>query len=177
MNLQKKKEQNFISFGGHSFRTIPSKLLRYRLLKQVERLRFLPQTAPGWIHKLLGNLSERQYGRRFFPSASEVKLKPIQESLSKLLVAVCGGAKIWIQRKRPVKQKLVRPSWKSDCKLLQSQNEMPVQKTETLENHSRKFNFRIFGVEQGKPTASAAKLLCDSFGRELVSSCTPHRTE
>lgn len=56
----------------------------------------------------------------------------------------------------------------SDCKLLKSQNEMLLQKTETPEDRSRKFNIRIFRVEQQHPQTK----LCDSFGQQLVSSRT-----
>lgn len=42
----------------------------------------------------LGKLIGETVREEIFPSALEDKLKPIQDSLSKLHVAVCGGAKI-----------------------------------------------------------------------------------
>lgn len=107
-------------------------------------------------------------------SALKDKLKPIQDSLSKLQVSVFDSAskiKALGEAANETESRLAQ--LENDCKLLRSQNELLIKKTEALENHSRTFNIRIFGlkegVEQGKPTAFVNKLLYDLFGQEALS--------
>lgn len=89
-------------------------------------------------------------GHKEISSALKDKLKPIQDSLSKLQVAVFDSAskiKALGETANETESRLAQ--LENDCKLLRSQNEWLIQKTEVLESHSRTFNIRIFGLKEG----------------------------
>ncbi|KAK5887993.1 hypothetical protein CesoFtcFv8_016539 [Champsocephalus esox] len=111
--------------------------------------------------------------REEITSALEDKLKPIQDSLSKLQVTAANSVcKIQDLEESANETDSRLTQLENDCKLLQSSNEKCMQKIEVFEDQNRKFNIRIYGLkeglEQGSLTAYVTELLADLFGQNIL---------
>jgi len=115
----------------------------------------------------------RDIVREEISSALEDKLKPIQDSLSKLQVTAANSAcKIQDLEESANETDSRLTQLENDYKLLQSSNEKLMQKIEVFEDQNRKLNIRIYGLkeglEQGSPTAYVTELLTDLFGQNIL---------
>ncbi|KAI4800037.1 hypothetical protein KUCAC02_016574 [Chaenocephalus aceratus] len=111
--------------------------------------------------------------REEITSALEDKLKPIQDSLSKLQVTAANSVfKIQDLEESANETDSRLTQLENDYKLLQSSNAKCMQKIEVFEDQNRKFNIRIYGLKegrkQGSPTAYVTELLADLFGQNIL---------
>ena len=129
-----------------------------------------PKLRSGMDPETLGKMI-RDIVRDEITSAFDNKLKPIQDELSRLNLAQqeCNSKVIDLETAANLTDERLTSLEKS-CKSLLAENEILKERTLSLENNSRKYNLRIFGldrgVEAGKPTAFVTKLLYDLFGEE-----------
>lgn len=115
----------------------------------------------------------RDIVREEISTAFDTKLKPMQEELSKLnlILTACKSKVDELETSANTMEERMQSLEKSHKALL-AENEELKEKTQALENHSRKYNLRIIGLQQGieagNPTAFVTKLLYELFGEEKL---------
>ena len=108
----------------------------------------------------------------------EANLKPIKDELKmiKLNVTSCLG-KIQSLEDSANETEIRLTQMEKENKMMAEEIIHLKQKTESLENHSRKHNLRILGLpegmEQGRPTSFVNEMLCELFGRDVFGSLPP----
>ena len=110
--------------------------------------------------------------------AFDTKLKPMQEELSKLnlTLTACKSKVEDLETCANTMEERMQSLEKS-YKALFGENEELKEKTQALENHSRKYNLQIIGlqvIEASNPTAFVTRLLYELGPQPLVSIA--HRT-
>lgn len=135
---------------------------------------------PEYLGKMI-----REIVREEISAALDNKLKPIHEELKKLEVTIksCKSKVEDLEAAANAMEERMSAAEKlyNDLRLA---NEQLKDKTDALENQSRKFNLRILGlqhgVEAGKPTSFVNKLLYELFGEEALGppplASIAHRT-
>lgn len=126
----------------------------------------------------------REIIREEITTALDTRLLPVNKCLEELKtqLAVCNGKVTELERVAVDNDTRLSGLERDQIKLIE-ENKSLKQKVDQLENQSRKFNIRIFGlpegVEAGNPTAFTTKLLYDLFGEEIgpaPSISMAHRT-
>lgn len=115
----------------------------------------------------------REIVREEISTALDNKLKPIHDELGKLEITIKSCSSKVEDLETAANDMEVRMStMEVQYKALLAENEQLKVKTDSLENHSRKFNLRILGLQQGieagKPTTFVDTLLYELFGEDAL---------
>ena len=111
--------------------------------------------------------------REEISTAFDKKLKPMQEEPSKLNLTLtsCKSKVKDLEMSANTMEERMQ-SLERSYKTLLGENKELKEKTQALENHSRKYNLRIIGLQQGieagKPTAFVTKPLYELFREEKL---------